>query len=43
MAKRRKNLLCSAAAMSWALPLGEQIRTGEKEPGQSRTEGKREV
>lgn len=36
---REENSLCSALAMSWPLPLGEQIRTRGKEAGQERTEG----
>lgn len=35
----KKNSLCSAVAMSWSLPVGEQIRTEGKESGQQRTEG----
>lgn len=31
---REENSLCSAVAMSWPCPLGEQIRTGGKESGQ---------
>lgn len=36
---REENSLCSAAAVSWSLPLGEQIREGGEELGQERTEG----
>lgn len=36
---REENSLCSAVAMSWPWPLGEQIRRGGEESGQERTEG----